>query len=185
VFSDPGECVLLHGGEPGSRELSPPSGSVPGACSRSAVGQRWPRLRAPSRRHRTRARATETPQRDYVALLVLARRRADTAQLTRSAMGRTQRGRWADRCPPRGSPPWGTDARPVLALQVELCSPRLLTSRARRVGGLWAVGRGSGQQGQYEQCTPSPCIPLRGPQCIGAERLLRVGALMERQPPRS
>ena len=61
--------------------------------------------------------------------------------------------------PPRGSSLWGTDARPVLALRVELCLPRLLTSRARRVGGLWAFGRGSGEQGQSNHCTPLSRIP--------------------------
>jgi len=58
--------------------------------------------------------------------------------------------------PPRGSPHWGTDARPVLALRVELCSPRLFASRACGCASVCSVafGLGSGQQGQSIECTP-------------------------------
>jgi hypothetical protein len=46
---------------------------------------------------------------------------------------------------------------PYWPCESELCSPRLLASRAvERVGGLWAFGRGSGQQSQCNECY-SPC----------------------------
>ena len=49
---------------------------------------------------------------------------------------------------------------PYRPCESEHCSPRLLASRApERVGGLWAFGRGSGQQGQSNQCTPLDDLP--------------------------
>ena len=157
-------CEVARGNRRGNNS-SPTRHAASGTGTPLLPRREWGRFDGPSPPSSSPPRPTNSTERlirlDSVSGIPHGTQ-ATTQARDQSANGPDAAGEVGGRAPPSGIAAVVPTPGPYWPCESELCSPRLLTSRALRwrVGGLWAFGRGSGQQGQSNQCTPLPDNPL-------------------------